>query len=234
MINKFLNILFPTSCKICKKPSTSHRTAPICSECWEEALPYKGPACLKCGVPIASEFASTCGGCLKDEPPFDHARSFGLHSSTLKEAVNLLKFHGIKRLSKPLSEKINGMDLPNVDLLMPVPLHEKRMRQREFNQSALIGKHVAKHLGVPIIVNSLLRKRDTIPQVGLSAKERRKNIRNAFSVNKTGLIKGKRVMLVDDVFTTGATVRECSKVLKRAGADGVFVITLTHGVLDGR
>lgn len=232
MFNKFLNILFPVSCRICRKPSTDHRTTPICSECWEEVLQYKGPACLKCGVPLSSSLPSTCGGCLKDEPPFDHARSFGLHNSTLKEAVNLLKFHGIKRLSKPLSEKINGMALPHVDLLLPVPLHEKRIRQREFNQSALIGKHVAKHLGVPMIVNSLIRKRNTIPQVGLSAKERRKNIRNAFSVNKAGLIKGRRVMLVDDVFTTGATARECSKVLNKAGAKEVYVITLTHGVLD--
>jgi competence protein ComFC len=124
------------------------------------------------------------------------------------------------------------MDLPNVDLLMPVPLHEKRLRQREFNQSALIGKHVAKHLGVPIIVNSLLRKRDTIPQVGLSAKERRKNIKNAFTVRKKDIIEGKHIMLVDDVFTTGATVRECSKVFMKAGAKKVYVITLTHGVLD--
>ena len=83
-----------------------------------------------------------------------------------------------------------------------------------------------------MIVNSLIRERDTRPQVGLSAKERRKNIRNAFSVKKADLIKGNSVMLVDDVFTTGATARECSKVLKRAGANGVFVITLTHGVLD--
>ena len=83
-----------------------------------------------------------------------------------------------------------------------------------------------------MIVNSLIRKRNTIPQVGLSAKERRKNIRNAFSVNKAGLIKGRRVMLVDDVFTTGATARECSKVLNKAGAKEVYVITLTHGVLD--
>ena len=127
---------------------------------------------------------------------------------------------------------MSGIDLPHVDLLLPVPLHEKRLRKREFNQSALIAKQVARHLGVPMVVNSLLRERETRPQVGLNAKERRKNMRNAFSVHKAGLIKGRRVMLIDDVFTTGATARECSKVLKRAGANCVFVITLTHRVLD--
>ncbi len=232
MINRLLNILFPISCHLCQKPSRDHSTAPICPECWGNTLQYKGPACLKCGEPLPSEFSSICGGCLKDKPPFDHARSFGLHNSTLKEAVNLLKFHGIKRLSKPLSEKIIGMDLPQVDLVLPVPLHKKRLRQREFNQSALIGKHIARHLEVPIVINSLIRERNTMPQVGLNAKERRKNIRNAFTVKDAVVLKGKHIMLVDDVFTTGATVRECSRVLKKAGAHSVYVVTLTHGVLD--
>jgi ComF family protein len=124
------------------------------------------------------------------------------------------------------------MDLPAVDLVLPVPLHKKRLREREFNQSALLGKHVARHLGAPLSVHSLDRNRHTMPQVGLNSRERRKNIRNAFTVTDIDGIRGKRVMLVDDVYTTGATARECSRVLKKAGVEEVFVITLTHAMSD--
>jgi len=150
----------------------------------------------------------------------------------LKKAINLFKFHGIKRLSEPLSAKIYNMDLPEVDMVMPVPLYKKRLRERGFNQSALLGKYLAKRLEVPLNLSLLVRNRDTRPQVGLSAKERKKNIRNAFEIKGEGMIRGRRVLLIDDVFTTGATARECSKVLRKAGANEVFVITLSHGVLD--
>jgi len=124
------------------------------------------------------------------------------------------------------------MELPGADMVLPVPLYKKRLRERGFNQSALLGKYVAKRLGRPLNLYSLIRNRDTRPQVGLSAKERKKNIRNAFEIREQGVIKGRRVLLIDDVFTTGATARECSKVLRKAGAQEIFVITLSHGVLD--
>jgi ComF family protein len=174
----------------------------------------------------------TCGECLKDAPDFTYARAFGLHDGALKKAINLFKFHGINRLSKPLSEKIFHMQLPQADMILPVPLYKTRLRERGFNQSALLSKYVANHLKVPLNLYSLIRNRDTRPQVGLSAKERKKNIKDAFEVHEEEKIKGRRVMLIDDVFTTGATVRECSRVLRNSGAHEVFVITLSHGVLD--
>ncbi|MBI4842921.1 MAG: ComF family protein [Nitrospirae bacterium] len=123
-------------------------------------------------------------------------------------------------------------ELPEADMAVPVPLYTKRLKERGFNQSALLGKHIANRAGVPLMLNVLVRSRNTLPQVGLSAKERRKNIMNAFDVVSHESVKGKKVMLIDDVFTTGATVNECSKVLKKAGAEEVFVVTLTHGKLD--
>lgn len=229
MLNRFLNLLFPSFCPLCKKPSMSHKTAPICHECWEGIPQYQGPQCLTCGTPLPSEHSTSCGECTRSKPTFHTARSYGLHSGILKETVNLLKFHGMKRLSKPLSEKLIRIEMPNVDIVVPVPLHRKRLRMREYNQSALIAKHVARHLEVPIAVNTLIRIRETRPQVGLNAQERRKNIRNAFSITDDHLISGKQVLLLDDVYTTGATVRECSRILRKAGARDIFVITLTHG-----
>lgn len=132
----------------------------------------------------------------------------------------------------PLSEKFNLMNLPSVEMILPVPLHKKRLKEREFNQSALLAKQIAKKSASLLMLNTLIRKKNTLPQVGLSAKARKKNIRNAFKVLDPKAVKGKRLMLVDDVFTTGATAQECSKVLKKAGAKEVHVVTLTHGTLD--
>lgn len=195
-------------------------------------MPYEGPSCSKCGTPLVSDLSLTCGECHKNEPAFDKAQCFGLHEGALQKAISLFKFHGIKRLSYPLSEKILLKQLPQADMLLPVPLHKKRLKYRGFNQSALLGKYIAQRSGMPLTLNTLVRIKNTIPQVGLSAVDRELNIKNAFDVISEEKVKGKKIMLVDDVFTTGATVRECSRVLKRAGAEKVYVVTLTHGKLD--
>jgi ComF family protein len=232
MFNSFLNILFPESCPVCNRKSDDHRTAPICSSCWETVIPYTGAACRRCGKPLVSNESSICGACHKNGPYFDGAQSFGLHEGALQKAISLFKFHRIKRLSIPLSEKLSMMKLPHVEMVLPVPLHKKRLREREFNQSALLAGEIARRSDIVLMLNTLIRKKNTLPQVGLSAKERRKNIRNAFEVTDPQAVKGRRLMLVDDVFTTGATAQECSKVLKKAGAKEVHVVTLTHGTLD--
>lgn len=232
MLDKFLKILFPESCPVCKKPSTDHRTAPICSDCWQAISLYKGPKCRKCSKPLASEVSITCRGCIEDAPAFEGVRGFGIYDGTLKEAINLLKYYGIKRLSKPLSKLMFKTGIPNVDIIIPVPLFERKLRQREFNQSALLAKHLADYTGITLVIDCLLKVRNTLPQVKLSAKERKKNIRNTFGINNKKLIQKKNIMLVDDVFTTGATVRECSKLLKRAGAGGIHVVTLAHSSGD--
>jgi ComF family protein len=195
--------------------------------------PYIGPLCQRCGKPLVSSASSICGECLKEDPPFKLARSFGLYEGVLKKAINLLKYQGIKRLSKPLSELIlQTLKIPPVDVAVPVPLHERRLKEREFNQSALIAKYIAKGSGIPLLSDCLIKSKDTVPQVGLNMKERRKNIKKTFEIKDRNPLNGKDIMLVDDVFTTGATVRECSKVLKNAGARDIYVITIAHGSGD--
>lgn len=232
MLNNFLNILFPETCPVCQNPATDHKTAPICSDCWQSVSPYECPMCQRCGKPLVSDVSMTCRECLEDAPAFSYARSFGLYEGVLKKAISLLKFYGIKRLSKPLSDIILHIEIPRVDAVIPVPLHEKRLRQREFNQSALLAKNIAKNLGIEVLVNCLVKVRDTMPQVGLRSQDRRKNIKHAFDIKQEELVKGKNVILIDDVVTTGATVRECSRVLKKAGAENIYVITLAHGVME--
>ncbi|MBI5049896.1 MAG: ComF family protein [Nitrospirae bacterium] len=195
-------------------------------------MPYSGPACQVCGKPLISDVSIMCGECISDKPPFKSVRSFGVYDGALKEAINLLKYYGIKRLSKPLSDIMFRIKMPQVDALLPVPLYKRKLRQREFNQSAIFARHLSDYLGAELLIDCLVKVKETMPQVGLSAKERAKNIRGAFEVENKRFIQGKTLMLVDDVFTTGATVRECSKVLKRAGARDVHVVTLAHGRWD--
>ncbi len=232
MINKFLNMLFPEICPVCQNPAKDHKTAPVCPECWQSIKPYTGPKCRKCGRPLSSDASIICGDCLQDEPAFESAGSFGLYEGALRKAINLLKYHNAIRLSKPLSDILLQIEIPGVDAVLPVPLFNKRLRQREFNQSALIAKYSAKRLGSILVLDSLVKIRDTKPQVGLRADERRKNLKNSFGTQNKNAVEGKDILLIDDVSTTGTTIRECSRVLKKAGAGNIHVLTLAHGIME--
>ena len=232
MLNALLNILFPESCPTCQRPSLDHNTAPICTECWQGILPHDGPGCQKCGKPFVSGISTTCADCIQSEPYFRNARSFGPHKGALKKAINLFKYHGIKRLAGPLSDVMHRISIPSVDAVIPVPLYKKRLRQREFNQSALLAKRTAKQLGIPFTPDCLARIRDTTPQVGMNSNDRFKNVKKAFIIKDSSVIRDRNILLVDDVFTTGATVRECSRIMKKAGAQNVYVRTLAHGVMN--
>jgi ComF family protein len=209
-----------------------HKTSPICTECWQGILPHNDPGCQRCGKPFVSGISTTCAECIQSEPAFESARSFGSYSGTLKKAVNLFKYHGIKRLAGPLSDIMHRISIPSVDAVIPVPLYKKRLRQREFNQSALLAKRISEHLGIPLILDCLIKVSDTTPQVGMNSKDRFKNVKKAFIIKDSSVIRDRNILLVDDVFTTGATVRECSGILKKAGARNVYVITLAHGVMN--
>ncbi len=232
MLNKLFNILFPESCPICNRPSSEHNTAPLCPACWQSIKPYHGPACRKCSKPLISDESIECGECIKDEPAFASARFFGLYDGALRKAINLFKYHRIRRLSKPLSEITAHLKIPPVDAVVPVPLHERRLRRREYNQSALLSRNISERIGAELFVHCLIKVQDTKPQVGLSSPERRGNIRKAFETENETMIRGKSILLIDDVITTGTTVRECSRVLKKAGAGSIHVLALAHGIRD--
>ncbi|MBE0425047.1 MAG: ComF family protein [Nitrospirae bacterium] len=152
--------------------------------------------------------------------------SYGLYDGVLAEAINQLKFYNVKRLLKPLGRLLLNFDLPEMDGLVPVPLSIRRLRERGFNQSLLIARVISKNIRIPLLMDTLLKVRETPPQTGLSAKERLLNLKNAFVVK--GNVEGLRLFLVDDVMTTGATVTECSKQLLKAGAKEVVVLTLAR------
>jgi ComF family protein len=177
-------------------------------------------------MPFASEYGQVCGQCLKKDPPFSKVLNYGLYEGALSAAINHLKFYGVKRLARPLAGLLCTFDLPGLDGIVPVPLSISRLRERGFNQSLLVARVMSRKFHIPLLMDNLMKTRETPPQIGLSAKERLLNLKNAFGVE--GNINGFRLLLVDDVMTTGATVTECSKVLIKAGAKEVTVLTLAR------
>ncbi len=223
-----LNILFPSKCPICAKTPDSYLYNPVCTDCWNTIERYHGPSCSICGIPTISPFAKNCESCLRETPPFSQILYYGIYEGALKEAIHILKFNGIKRLSKPLSHLLLKLPIPSCDAIIPVPLHKNRLMQREFNQTAAIGIHLSRALGIPLSLNTLIKIKDTPPQTETSGRERILNIKDAFFATKE--IKGLNVLLVDDVITTGSTVKECSETLKKAGAKSVTIVALARSL----
>ncbi|MEW6066764.1 MAG: ComF family protein [Nitrospirota bacterium] len=226
LISRLLNIFYPSKCPLCESTTDIYIHSPICSSCWSKIKKYTGPSCNICAMPFSSEHSKTCAQCLKKHPPFSRVINYGLYEGVIAEAINQLKFHSIKRLAKPFGKLLLSLDIPSADGIVPVPLSIKGLRERGFNQSLLIARVIAKKKKFPLFMDILLKEKETPPQIGLSARERLLNLKGVFKVK--GNINGKRLLLIDDVMTTGATVTECSKVLMKGGAKEVIVLTLAR------
>jgi ComF family protein len=228
MLGNILNLLFPSKCPICSSASDKHDYNPLCSECWSSIERYTGPACSTCGLPTPSPVTGICGECLRKKPPFSKILCYGIYDGALKESIHLLKFQGVKRLAKPLSSLLLRLPLSDYDAIVPVPLHSKKLKEREFNQTALLGRHLSGVLKIPLLLDSLIKIRETKLQTEVGRTGRLRNLKKAFAVS--GNLAGRRLLLVDDVITTGATVNECSFVLMKAGASEVEVIALARSM----
>jgi len=231
-----LNVLFPANCPACGNSSGDYEIYPFCDSCWHEIRLYSGPTCGICGLPLVSEHSITCGECLKSPPDFARLRSFGLYEGGLKKAVHQLKFRKGRHLARPLARLVVEACLPDIlpraDTVVPVPLHHSRLLEREYNQSALLAREIAELAGMRLELNGLVKSRKTIPQVGLPRKLRLANLRGAFNVTCGHRFDGCHVLLVDDVCTTGATLRECASVVAEAGAESVNAVTLARSSQD--
>jgi ComF family protein len=152
--------------------------------------------------------------------------SYGIYEGVLKEAIHLLKFNKHRRLAKPLALLLADLDLPEADVIVPVPMHIRQLRQREFNQTALIANHLSRITGIPLEIDALKKIKETSAQIDVDRKERLRNLQKAFAASES--VQGQRMLLVDDVITTGATVRECARVLAKSGAIEITVIALAR------
>jgi ComF family protein len=230
-----LDLLYPPRCEACGRL----RRAAICPECDAAIVRIERPVCQVCGVPFdpRAQAAPRCAECRGKRRPFSVARSAAYYEGPVAEAIRRFKYHCQAVLWRPLGglmvealeEGAADVDPDTVDVVCPVPLHESRLRERGFNQSELLAEVVAEAIGKP--VRRLLTKtRPTLPQVDLPAESRAANVRGAFAARLEEVIAGQRVLLIDDLFTTGATLGECARALRRAGAEEVRVLTLARAV----
>jgi ComF family protein len=236
MFELFLDILFPQEeCCICHKPGRYTSRKPWCDSCESNmlALQCSCQTCDVCGKYLP-DGGDICLDCRNDPPGFNIARAVGPYEEPYRITTKVLKFMGRKNLSirmgEMMAEKIRQEPrYKDIDLIVPVPISWSSLQQRGFNQTELLARQISKKLGIPVDQKAISRVRDTPSQTGLSKEERQKNLLSAFQVKHKQNVKGKNILLVDDVYTTGSTSRECTKVLLEAGAACVCVITWASG-----
>jgi len=238
IFSRILDFLLPSSCAYCRSPVGDSGIPHFCSVCWADFAPIYGPVCPVCGRPFESPETllyspeHQCGSCRQTPPMFDQALSTGQFEGSLREAVHQFKYRPCRSLGKPLGEWMADRIrlVGEVDMIMPVPLHVKRLRQRGFNQALLLGHCLSERYNIQLSCGNLARVRPTRPQVELTGEERIKNVKGAFSLRKPAEVEARHIVLVDDVFTTGATMNECAAVLKKSGAAQVTALTLARAI----
>lgn len=231
-----LDFVFPPLCHVCRSFIPDAGSLHICPDCLAGMGEVPEPACTVCGIPFQGVGEShACGACLLDPPSYEAARGALIYDGPAREMIHRLKYNYQTHLRRPLAlltasrlAYFAGKWQP--DMLVPVPLHVKRLHRRGFNQAVLLGDVLSKEWGVPLKRRAMQRIRWTEPQINLSAAERRDNVKGAFAVAEPALVVGQRVVLVDDVLTTGSTVEECSRVLLKAGAARVVVVTVARAL----
>lgn len=236
MQNLFLDIIFPQHCcSICRQPGRFGTKRPWCQQCEDslQGLKKSAPICDKCGKYI-DEFNSLCADCRREDPPFYIARSVGPYNESFRIAIKVLKFLGRRflavRMGQMMAETVlNEPRFWPLDIIIPVPASRGHLEQRGFNQTELLACQIAKKIKVKMAADILKRIKETPSQRELSKPEREKNLLCAFEVSNPKRISGRNILLVDDVYTTGSTSKECAKTLLEAGAARVSVITWATG-----
>lgn len=237
--NDLMNFIFASNCRVCENLLSGLEEKYICKDCFSKIEFITPPYCDKCGKILIDSFKEIekpiCRDCHSLKRHFYKARAVGIYEEALREGIHLLKFEKKVGIHKPLGDllvrylKEQQDDLiDRIDFVIPVPLHRKRLKSRGFNQAQLLCHYIEKHFNLPVNLD-LKRIRFTPPQMNLRRQERLQNIKGAFEIKNKVAIAEKYILLVDDIFTTGATVDECSQVLLKAGAKQVSVLTLARG-----
>ncbi len=237
LISSLADIVYPKTCMVCKdKLGPSAIENLICAQCWSKIKKNNPPFCHCCGRQLtkAGFSKNICPACIKKKLHFDRAFSPCVYEGVTKELIHKLKYNNKDRLGIPLSKLmidfINEYNLPieDLDVIIPVPLHATRLREREFNQAQILCEKLAAAFKKDTACRALKRNRYTLTQTELSPQERLRNVSGSFQVTTPDAVRGKNVLLVDDVLTTAATSSEAALALKQAGANIVFVLTLAN------
>lgn len=238
-VRTLLDFVLPPQCAVCQHSTCGMPVPWVCQPCWETIVPLMTPLCAQCGQPLAASpegIASAthrCGACLLNPPAYARARAVGHYTGVLRRLIHALKYQRIYGLAQPLGGLLGDQFSTHwpaawPQALIPVPLHRSKLRVREFDQALALARCLSARIGIPVWADVLLRQRPTPSQVGLNVTERRQNIRGAFAVRHPQLCRGQSLLLIDDVYTTGATVQECARLLRQAGAAHVGVYTVAR------
>jgi ComF family protein len=245
MLHYLLNFLYPPRCAACGAGLPIDTRRRVCAPCLAAVEPLRPPLCRACGAPLhAGVEDERCDHCRAAPPAFDSARAIARYrsgadgsgsdgSSTVAALLRRHKYGLDQSLGRALAEFLDAapaLDPDAYDVVIPVPLHRTRLRWRGFNQAALLGAALARQLDCPLDVATLARIRSTASQTERDRAQRARNVRDAFAVRRPSRVAGRRVLLVDDVMTTGATADECARVLRAAGARRIDVLTLARAL----
>ena len=239
LLAALLELFLPRQCAGCGDAWLHSNQGFWCGPCLDELPWIESPLCPCCGRPFPGSPSSPdhlCGDCLKSVFLFDSARSATHHEGVVRKRIHQLKFGGQLHWAPPLAELLANVCRREAslgaDMILPVPLHVKRLRQRGFNQAGLLAKVLGLRLGLPVRFDVLVRKCWTEPQTRLNREQRLQNVKDAFHVPDAGTVNDRRVLIVDDVYTTGTTLNECTKTLKTAGASEVHALTVCRAIPD--
>jgi ComF family protein len=225
-----VDVLLPRVCAACDAALALGHPSALCGACWSTVQMPVGSLCDRCGIPLPPSLL-TCQSCIARPPAYDTARALGLYLSgpgllnPLARAVRALKFHGHRRVARTLGAALARFaPCHGPAVVVPVPLHVSRLRERGYDQAVLLAAALARVAGLPLRARALARVRPTASQAHLDAAARRANLAAAFAATKP--CAGATIVLVDDVLTTGATADACARALRAAGATRVFVLTV--------
>lgn len=231
-IEAVLGLLFPDRCVLCDNPGDLWLGG-LCPSCRESFVPIRDPWCMKCGKQLLSKEEAYCGDCRRKDHAYERGISLCVYNEPVRRSIYRLKYRERQRyarfygraMAKCLTRQIGGFE---ADLIVPVPLHENRLKVRGYNQAALIARALGEAVGIPVREDVIRRGKDTKALKLLQPDERREQLKSAFNITSNS-VKLNNVLVVDDIYTTGATMNEIARQLKSAGAKKVYFITIASG-----
>ncbi len=237
-LNAGLGLVYPEFCQLCRAQRATVREGLVCAKCWTHVRFIRAPFCNRCGLPYPGDLTTAfeCSNCRELELHFSSARSAVVAKSVVLEAIHRYKYQRALWFENFLADLLIREAAPGLreqggwDFIVPVPLHPLKFREREFNQAARLAAPLAAATGIPLNEKILQRIAATATQTLLTRDERATNMKNAFAVRPHLRLTGQKIVLVDDVFTTGATTSACARALRDAGAAEVCVWTLARGL----
>ncbi|MEA3432668.1 MAG: ComF family protein [candidate division WOR-3 bacterium] len=230
LLKDLIDLILPPICYICKRRLKSEENI-ICNDCYSRIRLLSPPYCERCGRPLSTPDIKVCNTCIIERHPCSYIRGISPYDGIAEHLITLLKYNGkigtAKILGKLMIQAILKEEIyRNCNVIVPVPLHTTRTRERGYNQAELLGKELSVELNIPLVFDALIRVRATPSQTKLPSEKRATNVKDAFVVNKQRieLIKDKTILLVDDVLTTGATLNECARTLLKGDVKEVLGI----------